>query len=266
MPASNYEEYRQARIDRLRARAEAATAQADMFHDKAIKMAEVIPFGQPILIGHYSERADRNYRGRIDGTFRKSAEAQDKAAYYEEKAEAAENNRAISSDDPDATAKLQKKIEDAERLQGIMKSCNKIVQNGKMSNENKVAAIIGIFPMSEAKARQLLEPDFCGRLGFPSYALTNNNANIRRMKERLASLEKSANIETTETEIGGIRIVENAEENRIQLFFAGKPPDETRAMLKSNGFRWSPYSGAWQRHLNNAGRYAAKRVTEQLGL
>lgn len=28
--------------------------------------------------------------------------------------------------------------------------------------------------------------------------------------------------------------------------------------------RWSPLSGAWQRHLNNAGRYAAKYVLDSL--
>ena len=33
--------------------------------DAAGKRAEGIPFGQPILVGHHSERRDRNYRARI---------------------------------------------------------------------------------------------------------------------------------------------------------------------------------------------------------
>jgi hypothetical protein len=33
----------------------------------------------------------------------------------------------------------------------------------------------------------------------------------------------------------------------VQLIFPGKPSDEIRARLKSNGFRWSPTAGAWQR-------------------
>ena len=62
----------------------------------------------------------------------------------------------------------------------------------------------------------------------------------------------------------GRRRVENVEENRVQIVFPGKPDYETRRLLKSNGFRWSRYNMAWQRHLNNAGRWAAERMTEQI--
>lgn len=45
-----------------------------------------------------------------------------------------------------------------------------------------------------------------------------------------------------------------------------KPDAETRSILKSNGFRFAPsQNNAWQRHLNNNGRYALKRVIEILG-
>ncbi|MCL2591778.1 MAG: hypothetical protein FWD82_00290 [Defluviitaleaceae bacterium] len=37
-----------------------------------------------------------------------------------------------------------------------------------------------------------------------------------------------------------------------------------RKILKGNGFVWSPKAGAWQRQLNNNGRYAARRVLEIL--
>lgn len=53
-------------------------------------MASVIPFGQPILIGHPSEQRDRNYRDKIHNTFGKAFAMQDKAAYYEDKAENAQ--------------------------------------------------------------------------------------------------------------------------------------------------------------------------------
>ena len=41
----------------------------------------------------------------------------------------------------------------------------------------------------------------------------------------------------------------NREDNRLQVFFDGKPDADTRAELKSNGFRWAPSVGAWQRQL-----------------
>ena len=49
---------------------------ADRLHTDARDMASIIPFGQPILVGHHSEKRDRNYRGRIHKKFERSFEAQ----------------------------------------------------------------------------------------------------------------------------------------------------------------------------------------------
>ena len=51
---------------------------------------------------------------------------------------------------------------------------------------------------------------------------------------------------------------------RIQLFFEGKPYPEVREILKRNGFRWAPSVGAWQRQLNENGKYAVKSVLRKL--
>jgi hypothetical protein len=100
---------------------------------------------------------------------------------------------------------------------------------------------------------------------FPSYALTNNNANIRRIKDRIAELERNATRETKQVErADGIRVVENAADNRLQIFFPGKPAAEIRATLKSSGFKWAPSVGAWQRQLNNNARWAAERVLNSI--
>ena len=64
--------------------------------------------------------------------------------------------------------------------------------------------------------------------------------------------------------VGEIKIVEDPEHARIQLYFPGKPNQATRDKLKSSGFRWAPSEGAWQRQLNNAGRYAAEQVLKAL--
>ena len=39
---------------------------------------------------------------------------------------------------------------------------------------------------------------------------------------------------------------------------------KVRDILKSNGFRWAPSVGAWQRQLNNNGKYAVERVVREL--
>ncbi|MCA1988720.1 MAG: DUF3560 domain-containing protein [Desulfarculus sp.] len=50
-----YDEKRQARIDRYRNRATLAASQSSALWEKAHQMAAVIPFGQPILIGHQAD-------------------------------------------------------------------------------------------------------------------------------------------------------------------------------------------------------------------
>jgi hypothetical protein len=51
---------------------------------------------------------------------------------------------------------------------------------------------------------------------------------------------------------------------RLQLLFDGKPNDEIRSILKSHGFRWSPYNEAWQRQLTNNAKYETKLVLKEI--
>lgn len=101
-------------------------------------------------------------------------------------------------------------------------------------------------PLNKAAAKALFIKNCFGGIGFESYQLKNNNANIRRVKQRIAELEAQADDETTEQEKYGVKIVDNVDENRIQLFFPGKPSQTTRTALKRNGFRWSRYNVCWQ--------------------
>jgi hypothetical protein len=50
-----YDQRRQARIARLRARAASARQEAQQHQQAAEAIAEHIPVGQPILVGHHSE-------------------------------------------------------------------------------------------------------------------------------------------------------------------------------------------------------------------
>ena len=68
-------------------------------------------------------------------------------------------------------------------------------------------------------------------------------------KQRLKHVQALKNTETKEYTIGEVRVVENTKENRLQLFFSGKPADEIRAQLKHMAFRWSPSNECWQSYL-----------------
>jgi hypothetical protein len=224
------------------------------FYDRSTTMARCIPMGQPILVGHHSEQRDRRFRRRLWDLMGKSVAANDKAKYYEEKAEAIESNRAIFSDDPDAIEKLKEKIAAAVDRQDFMKAGNKIVKSKKLTIEQKIEQL-----KAAGHSALILQPDFCGRVGYADYELTNNNANIRRMKQRLEQLEKAltnaVEIGDTEEEYPDLDLIVRHVRtiNRIQLIFSGKPSVQIRNLLKSHGFRWAPSEGAWQRHLNGFG-------------
>jgi hypothetical protein len=257
----NYEERKQAKIERYRELAEKHRETGDATIDRARDMASVIPFGQPILVGHHSERRDRNYRARIDNTFRRGFEHHEKATYYERRAAAAESDRAISSDDPKAIEKLEQRIADLEQQQQRMRDVNKIVKSRKKaySREQRIADLeqLGI---PATVAPKLFEPDWFGNIGFPAYALTNNNGNIRRLKQRVEQLRKLEHDQTSERTIGDVQIVDNVEANRLQIYFPGKPSDEIRAALKRHGFRWSPRNGCWQAYRGNRSEYGLEQV------
>lgn len=240
---NDYEEKRQARIDRLHARADALGSAAESTIDHARRMADVIPFGQPILVGHHSEGRDRRYRGRIDAKFRKGFALAEAAKDAERRAIAAEDNDAVSSDDPDAVDKLRDKVAKLKKTQDQMVRVNRALRAGKTDDEIAALTDIGITAALVAKLR---EPDFCGRTGFADYQLKNNSANIRRLEQRIEELAAKAVTPAREPEtIGHVRIEES--ENRVRVFFAGKPSEAVRSLLKSAGFRWSPTVGAWQR-------------------
>lgn len=251
-----YEAKRQAKIERLRNAADRASSESQDRYQRGHDMAEQIPFGQPILVGHHSEKRDRAYRGRIEDNFRASYELQKKAERLSARADAAESNQAIFSDDPKATEKLEEKLARLEKRQELMKSANRLVK--KSDRE-------GLLDMgfTEAQIDKLLTP-YLGQRGFPSFALTNNNANIRRVKERIEELKAHANDQTSEIEINGVKIVDNTDDNRVQIFFPGKPSEATRSALKSHGFKWAPSVGAWQRQRGNSAMYFAKQIVSQV--
>lgn len=263
----------EARLERYQTLAE-KNAQASIdAYNRSKEMASVIPFGQPILVGHHSERRDRKYRDKIWNTMGKSVELQKKAEYYEEKALAMTNNHSISSDDPDAVEKLQAKLDGLIKNQEQMKKANAAIRKlakQEMSVEDRAAKVAELSGLSVKIAAEILKPNRFQQIGFPSFELTNNNAVIRSTQKRLRRLKAQwAAIETVEEVVIehdeiDIKEVHNHVINRVQLIFPGKPDEQTRSLLKRYGFRWSPREGAWQRQLNANGLSAAKSVLGQL--
>jgi hypothetical protein len=261
---NEYEMKQEAKRERLLAAAERAEARASQQFRKADLREEVsgIPLGQPILVGHHSERRHRNMIKRADNAMRKSIEESNRAKELRAKAEGV-GTGGISADDPDAVDKIAARIAKLEADQARMKAANAAIRKHKKAGpEAQVAALVEI-GFSEKVAGQLLTPDFCGRIGFPDYALQNNNANIRRLKARIPRVQAVQAAETVSEQIGTVEYRED--DGRVQLVFPGKPPAEVRASLRSHGFKWSPTRGAWVRHLSQAARYYGRQIAEKIG-
>jgi len=242
---NDYEAKQERRRERLEARADRLRREGQARFNSGMERLRAIPFGQPILVGHHSEKRDRNYRRKAIGAVDKGI-ALNKAAGVLDARAAAVGTGGISSDDPDAVTKLRGELAALEAKQERMKATNAAIRKG----DDAALAALGIPP---ALAAALKTPDFLGRIGHADYELTNNGANIRRIKGRIEELERQAQRQAKEEELAeGVRAVENVDANRLQIFFPGKPSAEIRARLKSHGFRWSPSEGAWQRHLGNA--------------
>lgn len=176
----------------------------------------------------------------------------------------------IRADNPDAPELIRAEIERRRASHAAMKAANAAIRSVKGDDvEAMVQAVIDATGWREKTARACVVPaqSWMGR-GFAAYALSGELAEIKRLEARLATIERNRERGTVErthnTTAGALRVVEHGDAARIQLFFDGKPDAATRDMLKSSGFRWAPSEGAWQRHLNNAGRYAVSRVIAAL--
>lgn len=259
---NQYEAKLEARRDRLLDAADKAQREANARYTRAKQMASVIPFGQPMLADHHSYKRDRNYREKIHGNFGKAFAAQDRAAELRAKA-AGVGTAGISSEDPQAADKIAAKVAELEASQQRMKSANAAIRkHAKAGHAVQLAALVAL-GFSEEVATKLLTPDRVHGVGFPGYQLTNNNANIRRLKARVAQVKAIQAADGAREQIGTVEYRE--EDCRVWLVFPGKPDAATRSELRGHGFKWSPTRGAWVRQLSDAARYHGREIAKRVG-
>lgn len=167
----------------------------------------------------------------------------------------------IKSGDSDAVERLEEKLAGLKEDQERMKVANKFIRLKNVEKGNEGLTNMGY---SEKEIKELREPDFCGRVGYPPYMLQNNNANIHRVEGRLRELKVAKERGSREEENRYFRVVENTEIMRLQIFFDEKPVQDIRSILKKNGFKWSSKNGCWQRQLTDNARYSLERIKKEI--
>ena len=164
-------------------------------------------------------------------------------------------NNVISSGDPQAIEKLTAKLEKCKADQIYMKDVNAYYRSNGTCK--------GYPDMPDTTAEKL--DSYVGSRSwvtqpFDSYALTNNNAEIRRLEKRIAEVTRNQDVGFSGWEFEGGQAEANTDMNRLQLFFDERPSAEQCSMLKRNGFKWAPSQGAWQRQLTDNAIYSAGRI------
>lgn len=262
-----YQEKLEAKRDRLEAGSRKAASEAAGAFGAARRIGDMIPMGQPILVGHHSEKRHRKDIAKIDRSMRKGIEADERSKELAARA-ASVGTAGISSDDPEAVKKLKRELNQLRLNQDRMKAGNAAIRkHAKAGTEAQVAALVAM-GFSDPLARKALEKDFAGRIGFPDYAIKNNGANIRRIEKRIEELVKKdatpARAPLSGTVEGlSFTMSENKDANRTQIELSGKPSEAVRDKLKHAGFRWSPTAGVWQRQISNGAWY---RGAQALGI
>ena len=162
----------------------------------------------------------------------------------------------IRQDDPQAIPKLQKKLDGLEKAQETMKAVN--------AYYCKHGTLDGCPHLSPDNIENL-KADMASswhyeKKPFQSWELSNNNAEIHRVRQRIESLTRAKETVYVGWEFDGGHVEANREQSRLQVFFEDKPDADARQQLKEHGFRWAPSVGAWQRLLNGNAYYAADRI------
>ena len=156
-----------------------------------------------------------------------------------------ETGEVVKSVDVNAIAKLQDKIKQLEEKKEY------IYRQQKAEKEYKKSKDSSVFEKYDIKKEDVEEMlDEINRYGYALYSSPANiNAEIRRIRERITSLEKNQSKGEEEILIEGGKIVKNGATQRLQIFFDGIPDKDVREKLKKHAFKWAPSVKAWQRTL-----------------
>lgn len=114
----------EAKLERFEKYSNNAAKRSQQAYDESSRMASFIPLGQPILVGHHSEKSDRRYRARIWAKMDKSVEESKKAKYWERRADAT-LNRKEQRENPGV---IYRRIEG---LEADLRKCQREIERGQ---------------------------------------------------------------------------------------------------------------------------------------
>jgi hypothetical protein len=235
----------EAKIEKRETWATSASAKSDAAFEGVRRIADNIPLGQPILVGHHSERHARRDQARIESGMTKGCELQKKAAGHRSKAAGLQNqlDNSIFSDDDNAIAALEARIAEREAKSEQMKSINQAWRKMLKTGARSALHDLGISDtfIDKTQADMAAHP-YLGDVPYPGYSMTNLRANIRRDYERIEEIKRRTQRVQAAENAGGVVVSGTGE--YVSVTFAEKPDRSIINALKAAGFWWR--GGSWQ--------------------
>jgi len=200
-------------------------------------LADMIPLGQPILVGHHSERHARRDADRIHNNMSKGVELADLANHHRSAASGLAHalDRSVFSDDDDAIEALEARIAENEKKRDRKKEVNRLFKQGDATG----LATLGL-DLATLRAA-LVGNSKWDQKPYPAYELTNLGARIRSDKARIEEIKRrTVRTAAADAASGGV-LIEGAE--YVRVTFAEKPERAILDALRAAGFCWS--GGGW---------------------
>jgi hypothetical protein len=232
------------KLERRREWAGKARGRAKARFDTANQISERFAGGQPILVGHHSEKRARRDQERMHDSMRKGCEEQDLAAHHAGKADGLEHvlARTIFSDDADAIERLEAKAAAADDCAELAVKVNRAWRKTKGQEvEDRIRALVDSGLVSTKTAESIGKTmKLCPWLKNPLDSGASR-AEARRCRERIAEIKRRAKRAAEAEAAGGVVVAVSGDYATVT--FAEKPPRSTINALKAAGFHWG--RGSW---------------------
>lgn len=213
--------------------------------EQAWKQQNAVPLpygGEPIKVGHHSEKRHRAAIAKAHALAFKAIEHTDMASHHESKASGLEDqlSGSIFSDDADAVEALEQRISEREaereRIKAYNRSCRGGAPDLALLDQKQQADIVSTCKINGRELGQ-----------FPPYVLSNLGGRIKTDRDRLKRIKAQAERASKAEQAGGVHIATGR--GYAVVTFAEKPDRSTISALKSAGFRWG--GGSWRGRAEN---------------
>lgn len=228
------------KIERREEWADKARARSASASNAAHDIAKWIPPGQPVLVGHHSEKRHRRDLDRIDSNMRKCIDNADLADHHISKAGGIQSalDRSIFSDDDNAIDALEQRIAEHEEKRAQMVLVNKLYRKGDAEG----LAALGI-DLEVLKKKLAAAGGYWGKAPHLPYEMSNLGGRITADRKRLEYLkQQKARSAKAEESPNGVTL-EQCQMGYVRVTFAEKPIRDVLTALREADFHWG--GGSW---------------------